>query len=878
MRNRATRMIAWLLTVLMLVTCLPSGMLSGGASLADGSVIDYSESVQLPWSEVSPEPRKPAVDYVTGDTSLGILVYSAINGTYIPQGTRPTAEIQTPGDAAQAAADAQASQTGHAGRVLSQFRLGSSDDGWQPDGPIRVTVNLNEPLGTYDNEALTLARLTDEGEAVSINTPLIARGNQLRAFSFTTDALAVYAILGAYDAPTESWSVTFLSQDDVVIETRTVAAGDPIGTLPEAPAREGYSFVAWVSEEGIVDETTPVTSALTLRASYQQDYPATVADAQTEDLQVHVEVPEGALPADARFRMTAVNSEDYREAVEQALGMTTGTIKAVDMTFVGADGAEYQPLKPVTVQVTVKGMGEAEKLSVVHIADSGEAEVVYAGEPETIKMRGGEDQKILTFEAKSFSIYAITDNTKRLQYNFYDGTTLLASEFITRDENNQLQELYDPGVEPEYGQTFIGWAYAANQTDPSQIYTIEELNQQALTKYNEATEELTEINIYAAYYEAWYLRYMDQDAHGDATVLNVVRVRKDANNKSVTIDYSYTPEAGTIFEGWIDVATGQVYHDNETITLDHHVDLYLKVQGRNWLVFDSNAGGPGSGATYISPQLLIGNATTEKPDDPERRGYTFTGWNTNADGTGTWWYRTDGSINRFGNTLSSDTTLYAQWEAKDTAYYVVFWKQKATATGHDPANDYDYVSSEARTGKTGSSISITQEDKRKGNYQGNNSGEYGYYFTYNNDISDSDSKIISADGTTQLNIYYDRKEITYKFNGSRYTYTKTSSTSNAQTLYGLVGGEYVELTRNGRSGNYSWSYNVYEPTDTYNYTTTYYGFVYGNYVQIYYYYNLGWAYRVGNTNYVYSGTRYIKQTQTYTGDRYTRTAVPYSYS
>ena len=67
-------MIAWLLTVLMLVTCLPSGMLSGGASYAAGSVIDYSESVQLPWSEVSPAPRKPAVNYVTGDTSLGILV------------------------------------------------------------------------------------------------------------------------------------------------------------------------------------------------------------------------------------------------------------------------------------------------------------------------------------------------------------------------------------------------------------------------------------------------------------------------------------------------------------------------------------------------------------------------------------------------------------------------------------------------------------------------------------------------------------------------------------------------------------------------------------------------------------------------------------
>ena len=37
-----------------------------------------------------------------------------------------------------------------------------------------------------------------------------------------------------------------------------------------------------------------------------------------------------------------------------------------------------------------------------------------------------------------------------------------------------LQELYDPGVEPEYGQTFVGWAYTPNETNPTNIYTIED--------------------------------------------------------------------------------------------------------------------------------------------------------------------------------------------------------------------------------------------------------------------------------------------------------------------------------------------------------------------------------------------------------------------
>ena len=203
------------------------------------------------------------------------------------------------------------------------------------------------------------------------------------------------------------------------------------------------------------------------------------------------------------------------------------------------------------------------------------------------------DGQIVSFETSGFSIYAIVDSSKRLQYNFYDGTSLLISEYIKK-QDNVLQELYDPGVEPEYGQTFVGWAYSPDETDPANIYTIDQLNQQAAEKYNSATEELTKINVYAIYDEAWYLRYMDQDAEGNVTVLKVVRVRKDATDKNVTIDYTFTPEEGIVFEGWTDVATGHTYQLGNNITLDHHVDLYVKLQGRNWLVFDSNAGGPGS--------------------------------------------------------------------------------------------------------------------------------------------------------------------------------------------------------------------------------------------------------------------------------------------
>ena len=102
-------------------------------------------------------------------------------------------------------------------------------------------------------------------------------------------------------------------------------------------------------------------------------------------------------------------------------------------------------------------------------------------------------------------------------------------------------------------------------------------------------------------------------------------------------------------KGRIDVSSGHIYELGDSLTLDHHIDLYSKVHGRNWLVFDANAGGPGSGATYTPPQLLIGDATTTQPDDPTRKGYTFQGWYTNPEGTGTSF--------QFGSTISQDTVL-----------------------------------------------------------------------------------------------------------------------------------------------------------------------------------------------------------------------------
>ncbi|MBR6920934.1 MAG: hypothetical protein IKH51_01945, partial [Clostridia bacterium] len=130
----------------------------------------------------------------------------------------------------------------------------------------------------------------------------------------------------------------------------------------------------------------------------------------------------GALPANARFRIYTVDSEEYRGAVEQAIGEKTAEIRAVDLAFVDKNGDEITPRLPVSVSVTLTGMDEAEELSVVHFDDVGNADVLYPGTPEVVKMRGGNDRMEFTFETESFSVFAIAGIIKA-QIVASDGNT-----------------------------------------------------------------------------------------------------------------------------------------------------------------------------------------------------------------------------------------------------------------------------------------------------------------------------------------------------------------------------------------------------------------------------------------------------------------------
>ena len=539
----------------------------------------------------------------------------------------------------------------------------------------------------------------------------------------------------------------------------------------------------------VKEETKPEADA--------EKYPAASFEKSAGDTNVTVIAPEGALPEGTEMavkEVTFLKLAQVKSAVKDELGSEAKVVKAVDITFT-KDGKEVQPREGFPLQVSFSSakFANLENASVVHVDDNKNATKLEDG---VVAAEGNE----VAFEADQFSIYAIVDGEPKIvTVNFYDENGNLVNTQYVKKIDNAVQDCYNPQWELEYGTEFYGWSTEAGTTPIGKIESVNELIESNWDSYPADTP----VSFYAAVQKVYVVTFNRYNDEGVLVVLDTVTVPVDAADKTIEIPGDLGTELGDEFLGWLS-QDGTQYAQGASYTVTDHTSFYLKEQGRAWLIFDSNAGGPGSGATYTPPQLIFGNGVvTTKPADPTRKGYKFLGWNESPEGNGTWWSKTDdASVNGFGTAISEDVTLYAQWEGDETNYYVIYWKQSASdAAGlADDQKTYVYVaSSEARTAKTGDTVPITDADKTY-NVAGTN--ESINFFEYNEENSDL-SKTVAADGSTTLNVYYDRKEITYNFDYG--TETKTISgyelarfVSNNNYVYAIkIDGVWHQITEYG---------------------------------------------------------------------------------
>ena len=316
--------------------------------------------------------------------------------------------------------------------------------------------------------------------------------------------------------------------------------------------------------------------------------------------------------------------------------------------------------------------------------------------------------------------------------------------------------------------------------------------------------------------------------------------------------------AGTLQDEYINI-DDELFHVNG----GNVIQLWPIYVSAHFLNFDTNA--KGSGATYVG-SIFVRSTTdiSEVTPSGNRDGYDFGGWCvgtveggkvtlgervTDADGhvipnvtatnaTGAVILYTDAS----GNIrLNKDITLYASWIANTSASYrVIVWQQRVTDSkdAADVDKKYFYVThytspvvsastviadslfkSFTGTRADGTSISSAVNlSTLAGKAENNNANEDFTGFHYARWACEDAT--VASDGTTVINVYYDRDLITLRFclydsNQSETIYMTTTNTVG--DVYGTDDGEnyFAVYYDNGQ-----W-YKTKTSSQGYSYSTQY---------------------------------------------------------
>ena len=586
-------------------------------------------------------------------------------------------------------------------------------------------------------------------------------------------------------------------------ENEAVAPAEAEEAAPENNTEE-TATVEGTTEETVEEEAPAADEAVVA-------YPPVSFDSDKVDgVTVHVDAPENALPEGTTMEVSKVNLDAVQEAVDKAENIEGTVVAAVDITFYNAEGEPVEPRTDITVNMTSREIAKAEAPAVVHVdanADNIEKIDVVA---EDVAARTDDDTVI--FDADQFSVYAIIDGSTgdgraRATYHFQnaDGTPYYFLNTAGESVDNQIlkngEVLENVGI-PDIDvsdETFNGWYYWENNSYGAKV----EFGPVTVT-------ENADIYIRANVGEVAYLDFYE-DAEG-TLILDRVQVpvgtQYDISTKNLP-----APEAELAFVGWNESAgandDGRVAITNTTITVRGNKSYYPVFKSAHWIRFTSAP--HGSGATYLAPAFVLAGETAadaEPGSAPVWKGHRFLGWSETEDSD----YEAENEFTafNFNQTISQDVLLYGHWTAADATYTVQFWKQNVTDNKNASVKTYSFASQVTRTATAGSTVSPQNADKNMATSDPNNYKG----FVYNDDKTDA-SKTVNADGTTVLNVYYDRQLITFKFykNGNstaapgyNSTYYNTSTGNDRVTVYtGLYG---QTLASNG----YQWPgvmYNYY---------------------------------------------------------------------
>ena len=188
----------------------------------------------------------------------------------------------------------------------------------------------------------------------------------------------------------------------------------------------------------------------------------------------------------------------------------------------------------------------------------------------------------------------------------------------------------------------------------------------------------------------------------------------DLNTAAEMVNLSLGPTEAVV--GWSSTLGGEA---GAVAFAAGTVNVYPVIKTGYWVIFDSKGG------NYVAPVFAQDGQTVTLPTTATRPGYTFDGWYQNGQRV---------------TQVNAAANLEAHWTAaKNTKYTVIHWQENAND------ENYSFKESETKTGTTGEETKAAAK-----RYEG---------FT----AQAVTQQIIAGDGSTIVNVYYERNAYTITF-------------------------------------------------------------------------------------------------------------------
>ncbi|MBQ7539242.1 MAG: InlB B-repeat-containing protein [Treponema sp.] len=392
-----------------------------------------------------------------------------------------------------------------------------------------------------------------------------------------------------------------------------------------------------------------------------------------------------------------------------------------------------------------------------------------ANEPEYTS--GG--TKTVTMGTENKTLYAVwTESTYTLKYDLNLPAALAADgrANITAPDDDSKKYLttviYTPAtINDEDGYTFLGWAKASDATEPQ--YT-KDFPVDANLVPSDDSKTITLYAVWKAQEIEYTVKYWQQNLDAGTDFNKDEYTEVSSASKTLKAEV-WTTTAVSADEGKF---TGFVPLKTDNVTINPHTSnvvnvYYDRVKGK--VYYDANDGGEfyyddNNEKIYNNPPQDSNSYRYEETVTVKfsmsRQGYDFLGW-ASASNAPEPEYTSGGT-----NTITmgtNDVTLYAVWEAKTgTVYKVVHLKQNLNN------DDYTVVEADTQT-KTGTTATETTAEAKT--YTGFTAG-----FSKNKNPEESlEQEIIKGDGSTIVEIYYNRKKYNITYDSNLNSIGKTST-------------------------------------------------------------------------------------------------------